>query len=98
MDKGRGVAGWACARMGRPTRPVGRGRGFPLFFVLLVSFFYLFSFSVFIYFKILRQFIKLCLLHHIDLCKIWHLPNTFVLNFEKLLLFALILKFEFERD
>ena len=82
---------------------LGRGPGGPrgtfiIFFVLLVSFFYLFSFSVFIYFKILRQFIKLCLLHHIDLCKIWHLPNTFVLNFEKRLLFALILKFEFERD
>ena len=70
---------------------------FPFPFFLYFPFFYFFSFSVFTYFKILRHFIKLCLLHHIDLCKIWHLPNIFVLNFEKLLLFAYILNLNLNR-
>ena len=84
-----GLAGWAwwVGRVGP------RSRGFSSFFVcfLFCIFFLLFIFfSVLFQFKLFRHFIKMCLLHHIYLCKIWHLPNIFVLNFEKLLLLTLI--------
>ena len=74
---------------------LGHGpRGFLLSFFCLFSllyFLFLFIFfSVLNHFKLSRHFIKMCLLHHIYLCKIWHLPNIFVLNFEKLLLSTLI--------
>ena len=89
-------------RGGWPAGPgglaqLGHGPGgvfsFLLFFVcfLFCIFFLLFIFfSVLNHFKLSRHFIKMCLLHHIHLCKIWHLPNIFVLNFEKLLLSTLI--------
>ena len=53
---------------------------FVLFFV--ISFLLFIFFSVLFQFKLFRHFIKMCLPHHIYLCKIWHLPNIFILIFE----------------
>ena len=71
--------------------PGGFLLSFCLFVFSFVFFFFLFIFfSVLNHFKLSRHFIKMCLSHHIYLCKIWHLPNIFVVNFEKLLLLTLI--------
>ena len=66
----------------------GEGLGFLLlcfvFVLIMFSLFFLFIFfPVLNHFKLSRHFIKMCLPHHIYLCKIWHLPNIFVLTFEK---------------
>ena len=38
----------------------------------------------------------MCLLHHIYLCKIWHLPNIFVVNFEKTFIVDINLNLNFK--
>ena len=93
-----GVSGsrWLRERVGWPAGPGGlaqlghRPRVFSSFFCFVISFLLFIFFSVLNHFNLSRHFIKMCLLHHIYLCKIWHLPNIFVLNFEKLLLLTLI--------
>ena len=90
MDKGG--SGWPAGPDGSAQLGHGPGGFLFLFFVFcfVISFLLFIFFSVLNHFNLSRNFIKMCLLHHIYLCKIWHLPNIFVLNFEKLLLLTLI--------
>ena len=87
MDKEWGRR-WA-GRLGLGVGPVGPGSSggvsfcfFVLFSFFVISFLLFICFSVLFQFKLFRHFIKMCLPHHIYLCKIWHLPNIFILIFE----------------